>query len=244
MFKPQGSGPVYSLVLPPPNITGSLHIGHALTTAIQDALARWRRMSGDRVQWIPGLDHAGIATQVVVERHISLPENGGFTRHELGRERFIDTVHEWKQKYGERINLQMRRLGGSLDWEQEVFTMDSLRSEAVEEAFIRLFDSGMVYRANRIVNWCPHLSTVLSDVEVDHLDIQKSSLYSIPGSTRKVKLGLMYWIDYTVVGTLDTVRVGTTRPETVFGDTALAIHPEDERYVVSIFYLYYPINHD
>lgn len=152
-------------LLPPPNVTGALHIGHALTVAIQDCLARWHRMRGDETLWIPGTDHAGIATQTVVEK--TLMQTDQKTRHDLGREKFVERVFQWNDKYGNNIKGQLRRLGASLDWSRDAFTMDEPRSKAVIEAFVRFFDSGLIYRATRLVSWCPHLATALSDIEVD-----------------------------------------------------------------------------
>ncbi len=205
--------PPFCLVIPPPNVTGVLHVGHALTYAIQDTLIRWKRMSGFNTLWLPGTDHAGIATQMLVARHLEKEE--GLSRHDLGREAFVKRVWEWKDEYHGRITKQSRRLGISVDWDRERFTLDEGLSTAVREAFVTLFDEGLLYRAQRMVNWSPGIHTVLSDLEVDHKDV--------PGH---------YWhIAYPVVG--DETRrivVATTRPETMLGDTAVAVHPEDERY--------------
>jgi valyl-tRNA synthetase len=205
--------PPFCLVIPPPNVTGVLHVGHALTYAIQDTIIRWKRMSGFNTLWVPGTDHAGIATQMLVARHLEKEE--GLSRHDLGREKFVERVWEWKHEYHARITKQSRRIGISVDWERERFTLDEGLSKAVREAFVTLFEEGLLYRAQRMVNWSPGLHTVLSDLEVDHKDV--------PGH---------YWhIAYPVVG--DETRrivVATTRPETMLGDTAVAVHPDDERY--------------
>ena len=171
-FTPENfsSKPCFVMVIPPPNVTGALHIGHALTNAIQDTLCRWKRMSGYNVLWLPGVDHAGIATQSVVERKIARERN--LTKHDLGRENFLREVFDYKDTYGGTICTQLRRLGSSLDWSRERFTMDDKLSLSVTEAFVRLHEHGLVYRDIRLVNWCTHLNTALSDIEVDHIDIQ------------------------------------------------------------------------
>ncbi|MFC5183001.1 valine--tRNA ligase [Actinomadura harenae] len=200
------AAPAYSIVIPPPNVTGSLHMGHALDHSIQDTLARRRRMQGHEVAWIPGMDHAGIATQNVVERELA---KEGLSRHDLGREAFVERVWQWKGESGGRILGQMRRLGDSVDWTREAFTMDEPRARAVRTIFKRLFDDGLIYRAERIINWCPRCLTALSDIEVEHYD-REGELVSIRYS--------------------DEIVVATTRAETMLGDTAVAVHPEDERY--------------
>ena len=158
--------PAFSIVLPPPNVTGSLHIGHALTATIQDILTRWKRMSGFNALWLPGTDHAGIATQMVVEKELKKTE--GKSRHDLGRAKFLERVWEWKGKYGARIGEQHRFLGASLDWSRERFTMDEQSSAAVREVFVRLYEEGLMYRAQKLINWCPSCRTALSDLEVEH----------------------------------------------------------------------------
>ncbi|MQY06220.1 valine--tRNA ligase [Actinomadura macrotermitis] len=198
--------PAYSIVIPPPNVTGSLHMGHALDHSIQDTLVRRRRMQGHEVAWVPGMDHAGIATQNVVERELA---KEGLSRHDLGREAFVERVWRWKGESGGRILGQMRRLGDSVDWSREAFTMDDARARAVRTIFKRLFDDGLIYRAERIINWCPRCLTALSDIEVEHAE-RDGELVSIRYS--------------------DEVVVATTRAETMLGDTAVAVHPEDERY--------------
>ncbi|NPC85372.1 valine--tRNA ligase, partial [Pyxidicoccus fallax] len=206
--------PAFSIVLPPPNVTGSLHIGHALTATIQDILARWKRMSGFNTLWLPGTDHAGIATQMVVEKELKKTE--GKSRHDLGRAAFLERVWEWKGKYGARIGEQHRFLGASLDWSRERFTMDEQSSAAVREVFVRLYEEGLMYRAQKLINWCPSCRTALSDLEVEHEESKKGSIWHIR---------------YPVKDSDRTLTVATTRPETMLGDTAVAIHPEDERYL-------------
>jgi len=204
--------PSFSIVLPPPNVTGSLHLGHALTATIQDILIRWKRMSGFNTLWVPGTDHAGIATQMVVERELKEKEKK--SRHDLGREKFLERVWEWKNKYGQRINEQQKVLGASLDWSRERFTMDPGVSAAVREVFVRLYEEGLIYRAQKLINWCPSCHTALSDLEVEHEE----------------KQGSLWHLHYPVKGSDRKLTVATTRPETMLGDTAVAIHPEDERY--------------
>ncbi|WP_018658319.1 valine--tRNA ligase [Actinomadura flavalba] len=201
--------PAYSIVIPPPNVTGSLHMGHALDHSIQDTLVRRRRMQGYEVAWVPGMDHAGIATQNVVERELA---KEGLSRHDLGREAFVDRVWKWKGESGGRILGQMRRLGDSVDWTREAFTMDDARARAVRTIFKRLFDDGLIYRAERIINWCPRCLTALSDIEVEHSD-RDGELVSIRYGDGD-----------------DAIVVATTRAETMLGDTAVAVHPDDERY--------------
>ncbi|WP_338865579.1 valine--tRNA ligase [Myxococcus stipitatus] len=204
--------PAFSIVLPPPNVTGSLHIGHALTATIQDILTRWKRMSGFNALWLPGTDHAGIATQMVVEKELKKAE--GKSRHDLGREAFLERVWTWKGKYGARIGEQHRYLGASLDWSRERFTMDEQSSAAVREVFVRLYEEGLMYRAQKLINWCPSCRTALSDLEVEHEE----------------KAGTIWHIRYPIKDSDRTLTVATTRPETMLGDTAVAIHPDDERY--------------
>ena len=201
--------PSYAIVLPPPNVTGILHIGHALNHTLSDILVRRRRMQGYRTLWLPGMDHAGIATQNVVERELA---KEGLSRHDLGREAFVDRVWQWKAEYGGRILSQMRRLGDSVDWSRERFTMDEGLSRAVQTIFKRLYDDGLIYRAERIINWCPRCLTALSDIEVDHSDDD--------GELVSIRYGEG---DNSIV-------VATTRAETMLGDTAVAVHPDDERY--------------
>mgnify|MGYP001583543444 CR=1 FL=1 len=206
------TSPHYSIVIPPPNVTGQLHIGHALNATLQDILARWMRMSGRNTLWVPGTDHAGIATQNVVERMLA-KEN--IDRHAMGREKFIENVWEWKKEYGGRIIGQLKRLGASCDWDRERFTMDEGLSKAVREVFVRLHEEGLIYRGERLINWCPRCHTALSDIEVEHED-EKGKLYHISYPLSH---------DHSV-----RLTVATTRPETMLGDTAVAVHPLDPRY--------------
>ena len=202
----------YSIVIPPPNVTGALHMGHALNNTLQDILCRWKRMQGYNVLWMPGTDHAGIATQNVVERQLAAEKKD---RHDLGREEFIERVWKWKAESGGQIIGQLKRLGASCDWERERFTMDEGLSKAVRTVFVKLYEDGLIYRDNRLINWCPRCHTALSDIEVEHEDHK----------------GHLWHIRYPVVGEPGRfVTVATTRPETMLGDTAVAVHPEDERY--------------
>ncbi|GBG27752.1 Valine--tRNA ligase, partial [Hondaea fermentalgiana] len=226
-FAPRGEGEKFTMVIPPPNVTGQLHIGHALTVTVQDTLVRWRRMQGFDTQWIPGVDHAGIATQSAVERRLAKTQ--GVTRHDLGRERFLQEVWKWYEDYNGRIDNQLRRMGASLDWKQKVFTMDDTRYRAATRAFVQLHEKGLVYRSERLVNWCPHLRTVISDLEVDSEEITKPTRLSLPGQDKAVEFGVMHDFAYPVQGGGELV-VSTTRLETMLGDAAVAIHPEDPRY--------------
>ncbi|XP_009590918.1 valine--tRNA ligase, mitochondrial 1-like isoform X3 [Nicotiana tomentosiformis] len=225
---PNSSKPAFVIVLPPPNVTGALHIGHALTAAIQDTIIRWRRMSGYNALWIPGMDHAGIATQVVVEKKIMRERN--LTRHDIGRENFVSEVWNWKNEYGGTILKQLRRLGASLDWSRECFTMDEKRSKAVTEAFVRLSNEGLIYRAPRMVHWDCVLRTAISDIEVEYTDIKKKTHLKVPGYEEPVEFGVLTSFAYPLEGGLGEIVVATTRIETMLGDTAIAIHPEDKRY--------------
>ena len=211
------TGDAFTILLPPPNVTGRLHMGHMLNQTEMDILTRWRRMSGRRALWLPGTDHAGIATQMMVERQLA-EENT--SRQQLGREKFTERVWEWKRHYGGAILDQMKRLGASVDWQREYFTMDDHLSVAVREAFVRLHEQGLIYRGAYIVNWCPRCQTAISDLEVVHEE-QKGQIWEI----RYPVLGH----DGTETG--EFITVATTRPETMLGDTAVAVHPEDERYL-------------
>jgi len=212
-FKPEinPSGKPYSIVIPPPNVTGSLHMGHALNATLQDVLARWKRMSGFSVLWVPGTDHAGIATQNVVERQLSGEK---LTRQQLGRDAFIERVWKWKAEYGGRIIHQLKRIGASCDWSRERFTLDEGLSKAVREVFVRLHDDGLIYRDNRLINWCPRCHTALSDLEVEHDESD----------------GTLTYIKYPFSDGSGFLTVATTRPETMLGDTAVAVNPSDARY--------------
>ncbi|GLK87879.1 valine--tRNA ligase [Pseudomonas turukhanskensis] len=216
-FAPQGSGDSYTIMIPPPNVTGSLHMGHGFNNAIMDALIRFRRMQGRNTLWQPGTDHAGIATQMLVERQIGAQ---GLSRHDLGRDKFLEKVWEWKGQSGGNISRQIRRLGSSVDWSREKFTMDPDLSEAVQEAFVRLHEDGLIYRGKRLVNWDTKLHTAISDLEVENHD-EKGFLWNLRyplADGAKTADGLDYLI------------VATTRPETLLGDSAVAVHPSDERY--------------
>ncbi len=202
--------PAFSIVIPPPNVTGQLHMGHALDETLQDILVRYKRMQGFNTLWVPGTDHAGIATQIKVEEQLRVKE--GLSRYDLGREKFLERVWDWKHQYGNRIISQLKKLGASCDWSRERFTMDEGCSNAVREVFVNLYDKGLIYRGYRIINWCPHCLTALSDAEVDYKDQ--------PGN---------FWhIKYPIKGEDGYVEVATTRPETMFGDTAVAVNPDDE----------------
>ena len=204
--------PPFVIVMPPPNVTGSLHIGHMLNNTVHDVIVRRKRMQGHNTLWLPGTDHAGIATQNVVERQL---REEGLDRHDLGREKFVERVWEWKQQYGDLITKQIRRIGASCDWSRERFTLDEGLSLAVREVFVRLYDEGLIYRGKRLINWCPRCRTALSDLEVQHESLS----------------GKLYHIRYPIVGAEgEFVEVATTRPETMLGDTGIAVHPDDDRY--------------
>ena len=202
--------PAFTVVIPPPNVTGQLHMGHALDETLQDILVRYKRMQGFNTLWVPGTDHAGIATQIKVEEQLRV--NEGLTRYDLGREKFLERVWDWKHQYGSRIISQLKKLGASCDWTRERFTMDEGCSKAVREVFVNLYDKGLIYRGNRIINWCPHCITALSDAEVEYSEQD----------------GFFWHIKYPIQGEDGYVEVATTRPETMFGDTAVAVNPEDE----------------
>ena len=201
----------FSIVMPPPNVTGSLHLGHALDNTLQDILTRWRRMQGYSVLWLPGTDHAGIATQARVEESLA---QQGISRHDLGREAFLEKVWEWKHTYGSTISNQLKMLGASCDWSRERFTMDEGCSRAVREVFVMLFEKGLIYRGDYIINWCPRCHTTISDIEVEHIESE----------------GNLYYIKYPLQDGEGFLTVATTRPETMLGDTGVAVNPTDERY--------------
>ena len=210
-FAPQGDGEPYCIMIPPPNVTGTLHMGHGFGDTIQDALTRYHRMKGHRALWQPGMDHAGIATQMVVERLINAE---GKTKHDLGREKFVERVWQWKEESGGIIAKQTRRLGASVDWSRDRFTMDEGCSEAVKKVFIDLYEEGLIYRGKRLVNWDPVLHTALSDLEVLSAD----------------EAGSLWHFRYPLASGDGHLVVATTRPETMLGDSAVAVHPDDERY--------------
>ncbi|KAK2844778.1 hypothetical protein Q5P01_011437 [Channa striata] len=224
----QNSRGIFMMCIPPPNVTGSLHLGHALTNAIQDCLTRWHRMRGETTLWNPGCDHAGIATQVVVEK--KLMKERGLSRHDLGRENFIKEVWKWKNEKGDRIYHQLKKLGSSLDWDRACFTMDPKLSYAVQEAFIRMHDEGVIYRSKRLVNWSCTLNSAISDIEVDKKELTGRTLLPVPGYKEKVEFGVLVSFAYKVDGSDEEVIVATTRIETMLGDTAVAVHPDDPRY--------------
>ena len=201
----------FTIVVPPPNITGSLHMGHALNATIQDILIRKKRMEGYKTLWLPGTDHAGIATQNVVEKEL---KKQGTSRHDLGREKFLEKVWAWKEKYGNLILEQFKKLGSSMDWSRTRFTMDPEYQEAVKTAFLHYYQKGLIYRAERVINWCPRCATSLSDLELEHKEIE----------------GTLYYINYPLADGGGVITVATTRPETMLGDTAVAVHPADKRY--------------
>ncbi|MEO1320764.1 MAG: class I tRNA ligase family protein, partial [Pseudomonadota bacterium] len=210
-FRAQGGDTAFCIVIPPPNVTGTLHMGHAFQDTIMDALTRYHRLRGDNTLWQHGTDHAGIATQMVVERQLNA---AGTARRDIGRDAFVEKVWEWKDTSGNRINDQLRRLGASVDWDRERFTMDEGLSEAVTEVFVRLHDEGLIYRGKRLVNWDPVLHTALSDLEVLSED----------------ENGSLWHFRYPLEDGSGHLTVATTRPETMLGDTAVAVHPQDERY--------------
>ena len=213
-FKSQdrSTKPPFSIILPPPNVTGFLHMGHALDHTIQDLLIRWKRMSGYNAMWLPGTDHAGIATQTVVEKELKKTKN--LTRHQLGRDAFVEQVWQWKHQYGDRITQQMRRLGDSCGWDRNTFTLDEGVSKAVRKVFVSLYKKGWIYRGQRLVNWSGPLESAISDLEVEHKQVK----------------GALYHINYPLENGSGFLTVATTRPETMLGDTAVCVHPEDERY--------------
>ncbi len=202
----------FTIVIPPPNVTGQLHMGHALDETLQDILIRYKRMQGYAALWVPGTDHAGIATQIKVEEALRVDE--GLTRYDLGREKFLERVWDWKKKFGDRIINQLKKIGSSCDWDRERFTMDEGCSKAVREVFVNLYNKGLIYQGSRIINWCPHCATALSDAEVEHEEQD----------------GFFWHIKYYLKDSDDYVVIATTRPETLFGDTAVAVNPDDERY--------------
>ena len=216
-FRPEVNpdGAPFCIVIPPPNVTGSLHMGHALDLSIQDVIIRRKRMQGFAALWVPGTDHAGIATQTVVERELAAE---GISRHEIGRDAFVEQVWSWKERSGGRIAEQMRTLGFSVDWSRERFTLDEGLSVAVREVFVRLYEEGLIYRSNRIINWCPHCRTALSDIEVEHEEAQ----------------GELVTISYPFADGDGAIEVATTRAETMLGDTGVAVHPGDDRYAAAI----------
>jgi valyl-tRNA synthetase len=225
----------FVMVIPPPNVTGSLHLGHALTAAVEDTLTRLHRMKGHATLYVPGTDHAGIATQSVVEKMLMKNENK--TRHDLGREEFVKKIWEWKGEYGNKITTQLRSLGSSVDWSRERFTMDDMLSKAVVEAFNKFHEKGLLYRANRLGNWSCALKSAISDIEVDYIDLEGRTFLEVKthkGNSQDAKgryeFGTLTSFAYPVEDSDEQIIVATTRLETMLGDTAVAVHPEDDRY--------------
>ena len=218
----------FIIMIPPPNVTGSLHLGHALTGSIEDTLTRWNRMCGKETLWLPGVDHAGIATQTVVEKQLFKQEQ--LTRHDLGREEFVNRIWKWKEAYGNRICHQLRRIGISADWTRERFTLDPMLNTAVTEAFVRMFDMQIIYRANRLVNWSCFLKTAISDIEVEYKELTEITRFKVPNHTKTYEFGALHSFAYQVADSDEKIVVATTRLETMLGDVAVAVHPEDPRY--------------
>ncbi|XP_041480879.1 valine--tRNA ligase-like isoform X2 [Lytechinus variegatus] len=236
-FKPEYGGrdltnlkkeDLFMICIPPPNVTGSLHLGHALTNAVEDALTRWNRMKGKVCLWNPGCDHAGIATQVVVEKKLWREKK--ITRHDLGRENFVEEVWKWKHEKGGRIYDQLRTLGSSMDWDRACFTMDPKLYNAVQEAFIRMHQNGTIYRSNRLINWSCTLKSAISDIEVEKKELTGRTYLSVPGYEEKVEFGVLVEFAYKVQDSEEELVVATTRIETMLGDTAVSVHPDDDRY--------------
>lgn len=235
--KPEGT---FVVPIPPPNVTGSLHMGHALTNALQDVMVRHARMLGKSTLWVPGCDHASISTQAVVEK--MLWRTQGKTRHEIGRDKLLEMIWEWTRKYKGNITNQLKRLGGSMDWGREAFTMDENLTEAVKVTFIQLHEEGIIYRADRLVNWCSALETSLSNIEVDNKELSGRTKLSVPGYSNTIDFGVLTYFKYPVkksnvaavdhenFADCDFIEIATTRPETMLGDTAIAVHPSDNRY--------------
>ena len=205
----------FSIVMPPPNVTGQLHMGHAMDCTLQDILIRFKRMQGYSALWLPGTDHAGIATQIKVEEELRTKE--GLTRHDLGREKFLERVWDWKHQYGNRIVQQQMKLGASCDWSRARFTMDEGLSKAVRHVFVSMYNKGLIYKGYRSVNWCPHCSTALSDVEVEYEE----------------QPGHLWHVRYPIEGSQDEyIIIATTRPETMMGDSGIAVHPSSKSAIV------------
>ncbi|KAL4706129.1 hypothetical protein ACJJTC_012928 [Scirpophaga incertulas] len=218
----------FSMVLPPPNVTGKLHLGHALACTIQDVIVRRKRSLGYNVLWLPGIDHAGIATQGVVEKY--LQSTKGLTRADIGREQFLNEVWKWKEKYGDTICNQLKVLGCSLDWSRQIFTMDKKHTHAVNTAFIQLFNRNLIYRKKALVNWCNKLNSTVSDIEIDNIEIKEPTDRPVYGYERLIRFGQLFSFAYKVCNSEEEIVVSTTMPETMLGDTAVAVHPSDDRY--------------
>ncbi|PQE30916.1 hypothetical protein CJF32_00007934 [Rutstroemia sp. NJR-2017a WRK4] len=227
-LKPKGS---YVIAIPPPNVTGKLHIGHALALSLEDTLIRWHRMRQFSTLYIPGCDHTGIATQAVVEKQLArYPKDGKSKRQEFSRAEFVQLCQDWKEDYHQEINKTIRRLGVSVDWSREAFTMSPQLSKAVTETFVRLHSEGLIYRANKLVHWSCRLSTALSTLEVDQKELEGTTKLDVPGYDRKIEFGTLTFFKYPIEGSDQTIEVATTRPETMLGDTGIAVHPQDDRY--------------
>lgn len=222
----------FVIPIPPPNVTGSLHTGHALAATLQDTLIRYYRMKGYTTLYHPGFDHAGISTQAVVENRLLKTE--GKSRHDYGREKFLEKVWDWKEVYQDKISTQFKRIGISADWNRTAFTLDERCDKAVRENFYQLHKKGLLYRANRLVNWCVKLNTTLSNLEVDQKELKGKTFLNVPGYDIKEKFefGTIISFAYEIEGTDEKIVVATTRIETMLGDTAVAVHPDDERYKV------------
>ncbi|KAG5677754.1 hypothetical protein PVAND_007485 [Polypedilum vanderplanki] len=218
----------FSMIFPPPNVTGNIHLGHALTATIQDVIIRWKRKQNFDTQWIFGTDHAGIATQLILEKILFKRENK--TRHEIGREQFLKETWNWKNEKNSSIKNDLKRLGSTFNWEKEYFTMDQNLSEAVNEAFIRLFDKGLIYRENSLVNWCCSLESAISDVEIESLEVDGKTSISIPNYEKNITVGILTEFAYKIVDSDEEIVVSTTRPETMLADSAVAVNPNDPRY--------------
>ncbi|KAF3928040.1 hypothetical protein AA313_de0201794 [Arthrobotrys entomopaga] len=227
-LKPKGK---YVVAIPPPNVTGKLHVGHALAVSLEDILIRWHRMRQFTALYIPGCDHAGIATQAVVEKQLARrPKDGKSKRQEFSREEFVQLCQEWKEDYHQEINKTLRRLGISVDWSREAFTMSPELSKAVTETFVQLHSEGLIYRANKLVHWSCRLTTALSTLEVDQKELDGTTKLSVPGYDKKIEFGTLTYFKYPIEGSDQTIEVATTRPETMLGDTGIAVHPQDPRY--------------
>uniref|UniRef100_A0A0N4Z0P1 Valine--tRNA ligase, mitochondrial n=1 Tax=Parastrongyloides trichosuri TaxID=131310 RepID=A0A0N4Z0P1_PARTI len=218
----------FTICIPPPNVTGTLHLGHALASSVEDSVTRYHRMLGKKVLFNPGCDHAGIATQVVVEK--KLKREKGLSRHDLGREKFLEEVWKWKNEKGHIIYEQFKKMGTSVDWDRAVFMMDPKIQRTVTEAFVRMHESGTIYRSNRLVNWSCSLRSAISDIEVDKVEISGKTLLSIPGYKDKIEFGVLVSFAYPIIDSSEQIVVATTRIETMLGDVAVAVHPEDDRY--------------
>ena len=211
LFQPKKNKKKFSIVIPPPNVTGNLHMGHALNNSIQDLLTRFHRMNNYETLWQPGTDHAGIATQALVEKKL---EKEGHSKHDLGREKFINQVWEWKNQYGDIIINQLKKLGCSCDWSRNAFTMDENLSKSVIKVFVDLYKKGLIYKSKKLVNWDTVLKTAISDLEVDQREVNSK----------------LYYIRYPIENSENFITIATTRPETMLGDTAVAVNPKDKRY--------------